>query len=141
MLEEERSKTAIKYLVISAISIFLMAFSVPYLITKYSSNSICLLNWNISNQKDKIYGARRYFDEKLSSNLTEINRRRCCRVDKGRGDDPTLSWFAYYAHDKAHYVHLYAAPKISISQKNQGGRDMLITVNSCGRGITHGVDL
>jgi hypothetical protein len=62
-------------------------------------------------------------------------------VDKGRGDDPPLSWFAYYAHDKSHYVHFYAAPINSATQQNRGGRDMLITVNSCGRGITHGVDL
>ena len=116
-----------------------------YGITTFGAGSLCLSETGWSNAADKISGAKRYIERhplpgrhRQSAILAGFNLPSCCKIDKGDVEIPDLSLSAFILHGKTHYVHV---PMSETVGKRSHQVASLLTVDGCGNGISHGIDL
>ena len=114
----------------------------PYLLTTISPYSICISDGLVSSGDDKVRGALDYVGNRMRDRTYPVDSivslKGCCRIDKGVGDDPRLSWFAYVRNGESHYVHV---PSHTMPFNAQQSPIMKVIVDNCGNGKYLGVHL
>jgi hypothetical protein len=136
MLASGAVSTKTKSALVTLLMALVCVLVVPYAITTFGPQSICVSEARISGREDKIAGAVRYIQARQNSGTYPATKilTPTGAVDKGTGDDPKLGWFSYFMSGESHYVHFRETDQTNKFQK----MDVIVIVNNCGAGMYRG---
>jgi len=129
---------------LTATALTLLTLATPYLLTVWSSSSLCFTGGpQIVSGNDKIVAVLDFLVRQgalTPAERTRIDPATCCRVDKGGGEVAPIGLENFIFGGFSHFVHVPAAliPRYDRLIVNIGEREGLFGVDTCGAILTRG---
>ena len=129
---------------LAAFALALIALSFPYFLTVWSASSLCFAERpRIVSGEEKVALVLDFLVRSGSlapEERSRIDPASCCRVDKGGREIPPIGFQTFTVTGASHYIHVPASliPRYDRLIVNEGEREGLFGVNSCGHVLTRG---